>query len=65
MAIGATSKIDKRLVNLYAEKKTISEDSSDSKISPDEIWNCMSMIATTNQAFMSINNKSFKKMEIA
>ncbi len=55
MAVGAKTKMDKKLVSLYTGKQTTNFDTK-SSIDPEVIWQGMTVIAMNNKAFLNINN---------
>lgn len=60
MAIGARDTTDKKLVRLYANVKTLSENTT-SQIDPEQILRTMSMIAMNNRHQIQFNNTALKR----
>ena len=60
MAALASSNLDKQLAELYSETVTVNVENLDqktSKLSPDDFWKSMQVIATNNKAFIKISKK--------
>lgn len=65
MAVGARDKTDKKLVKLYANVKTMSDDTT-SKVDPDQMLKSMSLMAMHNRNFINFNKPvSRRKSDIA
>jgi hypothetical protein len=54
MSIGAKTAIDKKLIQLYAEKQTMQFNESD-RIDPEMVWQGMKIIASTNRTFINLS----------
>ena len=54
--IGAMYQSDQKIVDIYKDVSTISED-KESKISPDEVFNYFEMISVANRSFVNYKKK--------
>jgi len=59
MSVGANNQFDKRLVEIYYDKKTVAEN-TESKIDQNRIWDCMEMISLNNKAVMNFKVNGLK-----
>jgi hypothetical protein len=60
MAVGAKDATDKKLVKMYANVKTMSENTT-SQVDPEQILRTMSMIAMHNKHQIQFNNSAIKR----
>lgn len=59
--IGVLYQSDQRIVDIYKDKKTLAE-SSESKMSPDEVLNYIEIISANNKSMLNFN---FRKLRPA
>lgn len=53
--IGARDRLDKKLVQLYQNVRTVNFDSID-RVNSNDMWNNIGLLAQTNKAFFDIQN---------
>lgn len=60
MAVGPRDAIDKKLINMYADKQTNSFDST-SRLDPEKVWQSMALVAINNRNFIQVKGLNSKK----
>ena len=58
--IGAMYSSDQRIVEIYKDKSTIAE-TSESKVSPDDVMNYIQLISVANMGCMNLNNRRLRR----
>ncbi len=58
--IGAMYTSDQRIVEIYKDKSTIAE-TSESKVSPDDVMNYIQLISVANMGCMNVRKRTLSK----
>lgn len=58
--IGVMYKSDQRIVEIYKDKSTLPEN-SESKVSPEEVFNYIELISVTNKSLLNYKPLRLKK----